>query len=273
MGVTDSKEINAKDPEDQHQGSDNKKSAHMVGKREYEEEDKYVAKTQISNEPEEEMKDSQYGTPQKYSSHRKQVFADMTRRVLKNKESFSTSKSSGHFNSGFGKLSHGRNIDTDGIEWVKKDEIIDQRVVSSRVYGTKRPKDKLFGPGSAKNAFIKARSGVLTYLPAKALATILSYDMASYRKYMGVCASWHVTIKEAFDQHFNRVENEFVLKYHQNLLFTESFTSSSAIKFCGKRGIRVDRVLVCDILKFKPQINGTLTIGYTFNYYGEPKEK
>jgi len=32
-------------------------------------------------------------------------------------------------------------------------------------------------------------------------------------------------------------------------------------------------VLVCDILNFKPQINKTLTIGYTFNYYGEPKEK
>lgn len=90
---------------------------------------------------------------------------------------------------------------------------------------------------------------------------------------MSVCASWHVNIKEAFDQHFNQVENDFVLKYHENLLFTESYTSSANIKFCGKRGLRVDRVLVWDVLRSKPQLNKTLTIGYWFNYYGEPKHK
>lgn len=155
----------------------------------------------------------------------------MTKRVLKNKESFTNNSMSFNSGSGFGKNKLGKNVDTDGIEWVSKNEIIDKRLVSSRPYGTKAPRDKLFGPGSTKRRYMKARTGVLTYLPPKALATILSYDMMSYRKYMTVCAAWHVTIKEAFDQHFNRVENEFVLKYHQNLLFTESFTSSSAIKF------------------------------------------
>mmetsp|Transcript_2063 Transcript_2063/g.1868 ORF Transcript_2063/g.1868 Transcript_2063/m.1868 type:complete len:232 (+) Transcript_2063:8-703(+) len=231
MWVTDSKELSQNEAGSNHTQANNDTSGNKISKRNYEEEEKYGAKTQSSNEGAEELKDSQYGTPQKYSSSRKQVFSDMTRRVLKNKESFSSSKASTHYSSGFGKLHQGRNIDPDGIEWVKKDEIIDNRLISSRPYGTKKPKEKRFGPGSNKNTFIKARSGVLTFLPPKALATILSYDMGSYRKYMSVCASWHVTIKEAFDQHFNRVENEFVLKYHQNVLFTESYTSSSAIKF------------------------------------------
>ena len=197
----------------------------------FEEENKYAGNTQITADGYDDSKQSISKTPTKELSYRKQVFSDMTRRVLKNKENHSSKKFNPSASIGSKLQKNGRNIDTDGIEWVKKEEIIDSRLVSSRPYGTKTPKEKLFGPGSTKNAFIKVKSGVLTYLPAKALSTIISYDMGSYRKYMSVCASWHVTIKEALDLHFNKVENDFVLKYHQNLLFTQSFTSSSAIKF------------------------------------------
>ena len=157
----------------------------------------------------------------------------MTRRVLSNKENHfkqeNKHKDSNHrYDKNVFNMKNNRNVDPDGIEWVKKDEIIENKMVSSKPYGTKHPRQKLFGPGSeSKTRLIKARTGVLTFLPAKALATILSYDMNSYRKYMSVCASWHVTIKDAFDQYFNKIENEFVLKYHQNLLFRESYTSSS----------------------------------------------
>ena len=228
MGTTDSKELVKNDPRFDYNNTDNKNQNFKEPGKYTEEEEKSYIKTQTSNE--EDGKYDQYGTPGKSQSNRHQVFSEMTRRVLKNKESFSSAKG----NSFLGRSQGGRNarnIDTDGIEWVKKEEIIDHRLVSTTPYGTKAPRDKLFGPGSKKNRVLKARSGVLTYLPPKALATILSFDMGSYRKYMSICASWHVTIKEALDQHFNRVENEFVLKYHQNLLFTESFTSSSEIKF------------------------------------------
>lgn len=59
--------------------------------------------------------------------------------------------------------------------------------VSSKPYGTKHPKGKMFGPGSgSKPRLLKARAGVMTHLPPKALVTILSYDMSSFRKYMSV---------------------------------------------------------------------------------------
>lgn len=246
------------------------------------EEDKYAEKTQTSGDGDPESstyRGSNQDTPYQKAKHKKRVFAAMTRRVINNKENrkdrankmkndtYRYDKNTGH-------MKYAKNVDPDGIEWVKKEEIVENRVVSTKPYGTKHPSGKMFGPGSqSRSRLFKARTGVLTYLPPKALATILSYDMNSYRKYLSVCASWHVGITEAFDQYFNRIENEFVLKYQEHLLFTESFTSASAIKFCGKRGLRVDRVLVCDILKFKPQLNRTLTIGYTFNYHGEPKNK
>lgn len=110
----------------------------------------------------------------------------MTRRVLKNKESFSSSKATSSSGRGLGKIVNGRNIDTDGIEWVKKDEIVGNRVISGKIYGTKAPKGKFLGSGSSNKRFMKVRAGVLTNLPPKALATILSFDMSSYRKYMSV---------------------------------------------------------------------------------------
>lgn len=204
------------------------------------EEDKYADKTQTSGEGEHETssyKGSSRGTPYKDQLYRKEVFTNMTRRVLHNKENrrclVNKTKNDNHrYDKNNPNMKNGHNVDPDGIEWVKKEEIIENRLVSSRPYGTKHPKDKMFGPGSSsKSRLLKARTGVLTYLPPKALATILSYDMSSYRKFMSVCAAWHVTIKEAFDQYFNKIENEFVLKYHEHLLFTESFTSSSNIKF------------------------------------------
>ncbi len=45
------------------------------------------------------------------------------------------------------------------------------------------------------------------------------------------------------DEHFKKVEVEFVMKYYEHLFFKKSYTNSSLIFFCGKPGIRVDRVI------------------------------
>ena len=129
MGVTDSKELVKNDPRFDYNDTYSQKQANGKQHKDYEEEEKYVAKTQTSNDGEEEMKESQYGTPSKNKNYRKQVFADMTRRVLKNKESFSSSKMSTTASTGYSKFKHGKNVDTDGIEWVSKNEIIDNRMV------------------------------------------------------------------------------------------------------------------------------------------------
>jgi len=245
MGITDSKELPKNDPRFDygHNGADsshNGQQQHSKYKDQDDEEDKYAENTQTSGDGDYESscyRESQIDTPHRERQQRKEVFASMTRRVLHNKENHKNLMNSNRKQpSGRGAMKDQkdkyRNIDPDGIEWVKKEEIIDTKLVSSKPYNTKNSKYKGFtGNSQSRSMLTKPKSGILTFLPPKALATILSYDMGSYRKYMSVCASWHVTIKEAFDQYFNKVENEFVLKYHENLLFTESTTSSSHIKF------------------------------------------
>lgn len=148
--------------------------------------------------------------------------------------------------------------------------MIVRKPVSSKPYGTKSSRQIMSGTQSImKPSYVLS----LTDLPPKALSTILSYDMWSYRKMMSVCASWYVSISEAFDQYFNKVENDFAMRYQQHLSFTNSFTSWSAIKFWGKKGTRVDRVLVCDILPFKKHLNKTLKISLSFRYHGDPATK
>lgn len=264
MGISDSKEADgsqkeSQDPSDSTYNGANKSNqngSHTTpgranGKngdhKEYSEEEKYIENTQSSyndNDVINSQRGSNMGTPFRENAKRRQVFTAMTSRVLHNKENRKGLANSASNRYDKSNPVH-KNIDHDGIEWVRKEDILETNLVSSKPYGSKHLKPKVFGPGStSKVRLIKARSGVMTYLPSHALAVILSYDMSGYRKYMSVCASWHVGVTDAFDQYFNRVENEFVLKHQEHVLFTESFTSSAAIKFCGKRGLRVDRILV-----------------------------
>jgi hypothetical protein len=73
--------------------------------------------------------------------------------------------------------------------------------------------------------------------------TLVLYDMESFRKYMCLSPAWHHLVLEAMDEHFKKVETDFVMKYYKHLFFKKSYTNTSLIYFCGKPGIRVDRVI------------------------------
>jgi hypothetical protein len=73
---------------------------------------------------------------------------------------------------------------------------------------------------------------------------------------------------DACNEHFNDVENAFVMAYSSHLMFKDSYTSSSLMRFCETLGTRIDRVLVCENLCAQPKT--TLTLGYTYRYFGEP---
>lgn len=77
---------------------------------------------------------------------------------------------------------------------------------------------------------------------------ILMYDMNNFRKFLCLSPRWHHLILEGMDDLFKKVEIDFVMKNYEYLLFKKSYTNSSIIHFCGKQGIRVDRVLVCEVL-------------------------
>lgn len=96
--------------------------------------------------------------------------------------------------------------------------------------------------------------------------TLLLFDMASFRKYLRLSPQWHRLVLEAMDEHFKKVENEFVNQNYQYLMYKKSYTNSSVIQFCGRKGIRVDRVIVCELLDNAELLNKCLRISYSFEY-------
>lgn len=78
--------------------------------------------------------------------------------------------------------------------------------------------------------------------------TILEYDMTNFRKFLRLSPNWHHLVLEGINERLNRVEVEFVNQYFNHLFFKRSYTNSSVMYFGGRRGIRVDRILVCEVL-------------------------
>ena len=57
------------------------------------------------------------------------------------------------------------------------------------------------------------------------------------------------------DQAFKAIECEFINKFYEHLLFKRSYTNSSVIYSGGQSGMRLDRVLVCEVLNNSSNLN------------------
>mmetsp|Transcript_16280 Transcript_16280/g.11737 ORF Transcript_16280/g.11737 Transcript_16280/m.11737 type:complete len:112 (-) Transcript_16280:705-1040(-) len=101
--------------------------------------------------------------------------------------------------------------------------------------------------------------------------TILKYDISSFRKFLLLSPNWHHLVIEGMDEHFKRVEVDFVNTYYKHLFFKKSYTNSSLIYFGGKMGVRIDRVIQCEVLPAKEQIGKTLKASYKYKF-SEKKE-
>lgn len=77
---------------------------------------------------------------------------------------------------------------------------------------------------------------------------ILEWDMSNFRKFLRLSPNWHHLVLEGIEERMKPIENEFINLYYEHLFFKRSYTNSSVMQFGGKRGIRVDRVLVCEVL-------------------------
>jgi hypothetical protein len=75
------------------------------------------------------------------------------------------------------------------------------------------------------------------------------------------------------DEYLKKVEVDFVMKNYEYLLFKKSYTNSSIIHFCGQKGIRVDRVLVCEVLNNPAIINKCLRVSYSYRYTSARSEE
>ena len=103
-------------------------------------------------------------------------------------------------------------------------------------------------------------------LESKIAMTILLYEMAGFRKFLCLSPQWHRLVLEAMDEYFKSVEVNFVMKNFEYLLYKKSYTNSSIIQFCGRKGIRVDRVIVCELLENAAIMNKCMRISYSYKY-------
>ncbi len=101
-------------------------------------------------------------------------------------------------------------------------------------------------------------------LDPQIVITLLLFDMPNFRKYLCLSPSWHRQVLDAMDDYFRLVETTFVMKNYEYLLFKKSYTNSSVIQFCGRKGIRVDRVIQCEVLDNAKIMNKCLRISYSY---------
>lgn len=102
-------------------------------------------------------------------------------------------------------------------------------------------------------------------MPHAVVLLILMYNIEEYPKYLRISAPWHCYVKDALDDYSNQIENTFVSHYSKYLNFMRSTNAASPLEFCGKRGLRLDRVFQCEILETLP-INRTMRIAYISEY-------
>jgi len=83
--------------------------------------------------------------------------------------------------------------------------------------------------------------------------TLLEFDMTNFRKFLRLSPNWHHLVLEGIEERMKPIENDFVNQYYEHLFYKKSYTNSSVMYFGGKPGIRVDRILVCEILDQREQ--------------------
>jgi len=64
----------------------------------------------------------------------------------------------------------------------------------------------------------------------------------------------------------NPVENQFVNQNYEHLGFKRAYTNSSILSWGGRRAVRVDRILVCEVLSNDKHLGRCLQAACKFRY-------
>ena len=84
--------------------------------------------------------------------------------------------------------------------------------------------------------------------------------------------NWHYLVLEGMDQAFKLIECDFINRYYEHLMFKRSYTNSSMIYSGGRKGIRVDRVIVCEVLELPTHINRCLSASFAYKLHETEKK-
>ena len=97
--------------------------------------------------------------------------------------------------------------------------------------------------------------------------TLIQFDPSSFRKFMCLSPNWNYLVLDGMDQAFKMIECDFINKFYQHLLFKRSYTNSSVIYAGGRKGIRLDRVLVCEVLNTAAHRNKCLGAHFAYKLH------
>ena len=105
----------------------------------------------------------------------------------------------------------------------------------------------------------------------KIAISIIMFDPASFRKFLCLSPNWHYLVLEGMDNIFKQVECLFINKYFEHLMFKRSYTNSSVIVTGNKKGIRLDRVLVCEVLENQKHLNKCLNASFAYRLHQQKR--
>jgi len=113
--------------------------------------------------------------------------------------------------------------------------------------------------------------GANCLLSTEIALSILMYDLSNFRKFLRLSPNWNFLILQAMDSYFKKAECDFVNQYYEHLLFKRSYTNSSIIYHGGRKGIRVDRVIECEVLKNPSHVKQCLRASFAYKYTNSKK--
>jgi len=88
-------------------------------------------------------------------------------------------------------------------------------------------------------------------LSLEVVMLILQFNIEDYSKLLRLSRAWNLVIREAIDDYCYEIERQFILIYGTHLSFVKSVNSVSPLQFCGNKGVRLDRLIQCEVLNNK----------------------
>ena len=99
--------------------------------------------------------------------------------------------------------------------------------------------------------------------------SIIFLILEQYPKLLRLSKEWKACIEEALDLYWTQfdVEQALVRIYGTQLSFVNSYISATPQNFCGRKGLRLDRLISCEVIAPKEVRGKTLKISFDYRYH------
>lgn len=158
----------------------------------------------------------------------------------------------------------------------ESEEVITAREYRANVMLEQRKRQHKVYTGMVQRVLSAPPKSFFETLPNEAVFIILQYISSEISTVIAVSPKWYLKVLDTLDNAFGAIESQFAM-IHSNLMsFKRSYTDFTKMLISDKKGIRVDRVIVAEIL---PCLNGkTIKLRYNYrhsykNYYQKAEFK